>query len=388
VRCHADGGVVGHASHFLEGGSDNSISDCSHTGVGFGVKCDTETRPTVANFKLQSGAGAVYMQSCTNFLVLGGMANDPTAQALLADAENGNCSGAFIGFRATRSTAGTTINHTGVYIASAAAGVADSITVQGCYFKNFYQGVSVPNTGFAQTNIRIVSNEIYGGVSYGVIGFIGSGKISDNRISMNGVSTNAAVFVARDAVTTTGTLEISRNYMDGCTADTVQIGGGFRLSYRAVVVRHNSGSGAGKFLAFLGNANAADLVGYLEVVGNEFTVGSTGAAFTFNTTTSTRFRMQGNNLVNSSYAKVNSTWTNLTNVTFLGFDRQCGSVTLASGTATVPIPLTEPDTSYRVTLGGSAAESFSWATKTTTTFVINSSNASSTATVNWELSRV
>ncbi len=387
VRCHADGGVIGHASHFLSGGSDNSITDCTHTGTGFGVKCDTETRPTVTNFKLQSGYGAIYMQSCTDFQVIGGTANDPAAQALMAGGANGNCSGSFVGFRATRSTYGTAINHAGVYLDSTAAGIVDSITVKGCYFKNFYYPVYLPNSGYAKTNIRIIENEIVGGVQYGVIALIGSGEISRNRINLNGVSTAAAIFVARDGVTTSGTLDISNNNISGCTADNIQVGEGFRLAYRAVIIRNNRGTGGTKFLDYQSNANAADTVSYLEVVGNEFSGVSTGCTFTFNTTTSTKFRMQGNNLVNSSFAKVNSTWTNLTNVTFMGWDVQSGTITLAAGTGTVPIPLSEPDTSYRVVLGGGAAESFSWASKTTTQFTVNSSNGSSTATVNWMLTR-
>ena len=67
--------------------------------------------------------------------------------------------------------------------------------------------------------------------------------------------------------------------------------------------------------------------------------------------------------------------------------KQSGAATLASGTASVSLDVTEPDTDYRVVISGNAAETFSWASKTTSGFTINSSNATSTATVDWALIR-
>lgn len=67
-----------------------------------------------------------------------------------------------------------------------------------------------------------------------------------------------------------------------------------------------------------------------------------------------------------------------------------GSVTFASAaTKAVTFANTEPDTNYLVTsLAGSAQETYSWETKTTGGFTIRSSNATSTAIVNWTIARV
>lgn len=64
-----------------------------------------------------------------------------------------------------------------------------------------------------------------------------------------------------------------------------------------------------------------------------------------------------------------------------------GQVTLSSGTASVSFGTAEPDANYHIALGGNAAESFYWSAKATSGFTISSSNASSTAIVNWILIR-
>lgn len=63
-----------------------------------------------------------------------------------------------------------------------------------------------------------------------------------------------------------------------------------------------------------------------------------------------------------------------------------GTATLAAGTVAVVINA-EEDAAYKINLSGSAAETFSWASKTTTGFTINSSNAGSTALVDWQVYR-
>lgn len=64
-----------------------------------------------------------------------------------------------------------------------------------------------------------------------------------------------------------------------------------------------------------------------------------------------------------------------------------GTATLAAGTAAIDFSTEEledmPDTTYLVFLAGDTAETFTWASKATTGFTINSSNASSTANVDW-----
>lgn len=316
VRCHTSGGVVGHASHFLIGGNDNSIIDCTHTGTGFGVKLDDEINPTVINFNMDGGVTAVYAQSCIGFLVLGGSCVNPSARPILIDAANGDCSGTVIGFRGTRSTPGTTAEHVGVRIESMAAGVSKNILIQSCYFENFLWGVHVPNSGYAQKNIRILDNEFVNTGQYGVLAYIGSGEISGNTINMDGVSVEAAVHVERDSVTTNGTVVIENNGFSGCTADNIELE--TRLRHKAILVKNNHSDGGTTFLRFNCNGNAADSVSYLEVTGNSGTGLTTGSAFTFNGTTATRLRNENNSFLNGSYVPVGDTYATITNLSIVG----------------------------------------------------------------------
>lgn len=384
VRCHANGGVIGHASHFLSGGNDNSIIDCSHEGTGFGVKVDGELRPSVINFKLQSGRCAIYMQSSTDFEIVGGQAFDPEVQAIIIDSANGNCNGTVVGFRGSRTTPGSTGSHVGILLQSFAAGVVSGVTISNCYFRNFLFGIQAPNSGFAQTDIQIINNELRNAGQYGILAYIGSGVISGNLIEMDNAAVEAAIHVERDSVTTTGNLEISNNVMRGCTADNIELL--TRLHYKSIRVINNRSDGGTVFLNFSCNGNAADTVSVLEVTGNQGVGVTTGCSLTFNTTTSTRAKIENNNFVNSSYVPVSNSLTNLTNVTSLATSQR-GTATLAAGTAAVSLTIAEPNTSYRISLSGNAAETFSWASKATGGFTINSSNAGSTASVDWVISR-
>lgn len=65
-----------------------------------------------------------------------------------------------------------------------------------------------------------------------------------------------------------------------------------------------------------------------------------------------------------------------------------GTVTLVGGTATVTLSPAEADANYQVLLSSSAAgETMRWGSKAAGSFVINSSNGSSTAAVDWVLIR-
>lgn len=384
ARCHTNGGVVGHASHFLIGGSDNVIIDCTHEGVGFGVKVDDEERPVVSNFKMNGGASAIYIQSCRDFQIIGGSAVDPTGYGIIIDGANGPVSGSVIGFRASRSTPGSTANHTGVRIESTAAGVASGIVIRDCYFRNFLWGAHVPNSGYAQTDIQIINNEFRNIGQYGVFAYMGSGKIAGNLIEMDGAAVEGAVFLNRDSVTTTGDVEISGNSLRGCTGDNIQITG--RLHHKSIRVVGNRSDGGLAFLNYNGNGNAADTVSVLEVTGNQGVGLTSGCSFTFNGTTATRAKIENNNFISAAFAPVANSFANLANVTNLALSQR-GSAVLAAGTAAVVLPIAEPDASYRITLSGGAAETFSWAAKATGGFTINSSNGASTATVDWTISR-
>ena len=75
----------------------------------------------------------------------------------------------------------------------------------------------------------------------------------------------------------------------------------------------------------------------------------------------------------------------------LGFyilNQEAGQVTLASGTATVTFAHQQKDTGYYVSFSSdTAGETFEWASKTEAGFTVNSSNGSSTAKVDWLISR-
>ena len=60
-----------------------------------------------------------------------------------------------------------------------------------------------------------------------------------------------------------------------------------------------------------------------------------------------------------------------------------GIATLSAGTVAVTFATALPSANYSITLAGNANETFRWASKATGGFTINSSNAGSTATVDW-----
>lgn len=387
-KCHASGGVTGHASHYLVGGSDNAIVDCSHTGTGFGVKCFQTTRPVVSNFRLESGYSAVYMQGCDDFVINTVVANNPTVKPIIIEGTIGYpTKGTVCNVRATLSVPGTTSNHVGVYISGHGTGTVDGVLIENCYFKNMLWGIQIANSGVAQNDIIIKNNTFINTGQYGILAYLGSGSITGNTFEMDGVSVEAAFYLNRDGVTTNGTVEFSNNILRGCSSDNIQIGEGGRLTYRSVSIKNNIGSGGTKYLDFQGNANAADVVNFLEVSGNEHSGLTTGCTFTFNTTTSTKVKYSGNTFLNSSFARVADTYTNLTNVTFVEFRSQRGSATLSAGTVTVTLPIAEPDNNFFIQMAGNANETFRWSAKGTTGFTITSSNVASTAIVDWSIGR-
>ena len=64
-----------------------------------------------------------------------------------------------------------------------------------------------------------------------------------------------------------------------------------------------------------------------------------------------------------------------------------GSVTLSGGTKAVTFTRPEPDTGYQIAITLNANETPRWASKATTGFTINSSNAGSTASADYTITR-
>lgn len=99
-----------------------------------------------------------------------------------------------------------------------------------------------------------------------------------------------------------------------------------------------------------------------------------------------RFAIIGNNFGASGGAFVNSsTGTEQEIHGNLGYRTQArGTVTLVAGTAAVAMPTNFPAATYRVTLAGDlTTETFGWSGKSVGGFTITSSNAASTASVDW-----
>lgn len=88
VRCHSTGGVDGHASHYITGGADNSITDCTHegiAGVGFGFKCSDTTRPAVLGFKAKNCRSGGMFQGCEDFTCYDMTVDDSTIAPLFIE---------------------------------------------------------------------------------------------------------------------------------------------------------------------------------------------------------------------------------------------------------------------------------------------------------------
>ena len=64
-----------------------------------------------------------------------------------------------------------------------------------------------------------------------------------------------------------------------------------------------------------------------------------------------------------------------------------GTIALAGGTANVVFANAQPDTSYFIALAGNADERFHWSAKAKTGFTITSSNGTSTASVDYTITR-
>lgn len=384
-NCISIGGNSGHASHYITGGNDCEIADCSHTGAGFGIKGFKTPRITISNFSCPSAHSAVYLQGCLDFTIDGVKSDSPSIGVVYIEGVAGfPTKGLVNNVRSTRAAPGTTADHVGVYISGSGTGTVLGVKVSKCYFENMLFAARVANSGIAQTDIEIVNNEFRNTGQYGVLGYIGSGRISGNLIEMDAAAVEAAIHIERDGVTTTGTVVIEDNIFRGCTADNIELE--TRLHHKSIRVINNTSDGGTVFLNFNCNGNAADTVNMLEVSGNQGVGLTSGCLLTFNTTTLTGVKVDNNTFVNGSFAPVGNTITNPTNATNFA-PTQRGTITLAAGTATVAFSIKEPDTNYLVQISGNANETFYWSAKATGGFTITSSNAASTAVVNWIIGR-
>jgi hypothetical protein len=155
---------------------------------------------------------------------------------------------------------------------------------------------------------------------------------------------------------------------------TVAHGGTSAITFTAGYLKSPGGTGAFTTVSSIPNTDISGL-GSMSTQ-NSNTVAITGG--TINGTTIGASSATTATFTNVRVTGISSTATPSQNLT--------GNATLGSGTATVTIT-TEADANYRITLTGNTNEVFYVTNKTTTNFVINSSNGSSTASVDWMLLR-
>jgi hypothetical protein len=318
VGCDASGGAVGHASHYITGGTDNQIINCTHTGTGFGFKCFNTTRPRVIGFVSKSARAGGLFEGCSGLVGHNISVYDPAIPGLSVYGLSGFVTGGRISnFYCLRPSAGTTSDHTGITVQAVSGGIIDNLTIDGWHADSTLYGIYVVNTGFQQTGINILNGRTVSGGQYGVLAFLGSGRIERNDLQMDGAAVAAGITVASDGVTTTGRLRIADNEISACTADNIQIGETSRFSYDQLEIMRNRANGGATFLDYQGNANAADRVKKLRIIGNAATdLTTAGMTLTFNGTTSTVAEIYDNDLRDTSLVPVADTLTTLTNVEF------------------------------------------------------------------------
>lgn len=274
VRCHAYGGVIGHASHYISGDaagvfSDNAILDCSHSGVGFGFKANRSDRFIVRGFFKKGGRSAGQLQGCQDFQVENILCVDPEIGVLYVDGLAGQTTcGSIKTVVGRRSTPGTTVDHIGVRVAAVANGPVDQVSITECVLENMKFGIHVVNSGQRQTQIEIRGNRLLNCQQYGILAFVGDGEIRDNNISVSAAA-QSAVTVASDGVSTNARLAICDNRISGSTNRNMEIGAGFPVRWESVNLEGNRTFGGGAFLAFDGNSNSNDYCRYLIVRRNE-----------------------------------------------------------------------------------------------------------------------
>lgn len=354
MRCHGFGGNAGHASHYITGDSggahsDNAIIDCSHTGTGFGFKANNSGRFIIRGFFKKGGPSAGVLQGCHDFQVENILCVNAENGILYVDGLAGQTTcGSIRGVVGRRATPGTTVNHIGIRIAAVPNGPIDQITIAECVLENMKFGIHVANSGQRQTNIEIRGNRLSNCQQYGILAFIGDGDIRDNSIIMSAGATSA-ITVASDGVSPDARLAICDNRISGAMARTVEVGAGFAVKWESINLEGNRSSGGTSFLTFRGNRDEADYCRYLIVRRNEAlrladagVDPALGVDCEFNTTTSTKLRVEDNIFMNLADTDAVNLYASPANVTLLGTMTHIG----------VPVFKAPPGTQYRRSDGG------------------------------------
>jgi len=355
VRCHAYGGNDGHASHYMTGDaggvySDNAIIDCSHSGAGFGFKAHKTGRLIIRGFFKKGGPSAGMLQGCHDFQIDNILCVDPRDAALYVEGLAGQTTcGSIRGVVGRRATPGTTVDHVGIRIAADVnGGPIEQLTIADCVLDNMKFGIHVANSGLRQTNIEIRGNRLSNCQQYGILAFVGDGDIRDNSITMSAGATSA-ITVASDGVSADTRLAICDNRLSGSMERTVEVGAGFVVKWESLNLEGNRSSGGSSFLTFRGNKDGSNYCRYLIVRRNEAlrladagVNPAMGVDCQFNTTTSTKLRVEDNIFMNLADTDAVNLYALSANVTLLGTMTHTG----------LPMFKAPPGTQYRQSNGG------------------------------------
>lgn len=330
VRCYAIGGSDNSfdSSHHIVGDAAGLYADCFHydgihTGPGAGFKLDRATRGIVSNFRSTGQFGGIVQDSkdftVSNCKFWGVPATSTYGYAAVTATPGESCYGDFLGCTAQWSGTPLGPNIGFAFGLNTAGTTFGPIRIADSYVLNAYWGVSAPDDGLAK-QLTIDNTQLLDCQQYGVVAWAGNFKMTGGAIRMTSSTAQSAIFLARDGVTTAGTVDIDGVDFSGSTIRrNIEIGAGLRLAYREVAVRNCDFNGGTRPIEFLGNANSADVVSLLVIednTGTGFTTG--GLALTFNTTTATKARVRNNNFMDASFVPVADTYTNLANVIWLG----------------------------------------------------------------------
>jgi hypothetical protein len=304
VNCTAVGGVSGHASHYINGGTQSAILDCAHDGAttGFGFKIFNAAMTNVVNFSSVNAVSGGMVQSCVSFLLDGVTIKNPVNAGLYLQSEVGHLlSGVVNRLTASRDTAATTTDKIGISINNVgnATGPIANLTVRDCRIDKFYWGIQVGTTTYAITALDIVDNQITNPNQYGIIAPMGSGSVSRNRIEAPASTLEAAISLSSGTATTNGAIEVNGNDITVTTGRNIQIGDGtHNTAWKSIGVRDNVVRGGTSLFEF--TANASDVLPLITVSGNHGTGCSTyGVDLNFASIT-TVLRCEGNDVLNAS----------------------------------------------------------------------------------------
>lgn len=241
-------------------------------------------------------------------------------------------------------------------------GISTAGTASGISLGGGVSGAPVRIT-ISNNNIRAMEQGIV--CQYGTGGSPGNISIQNNLISGNTTSGIAIAEAASCSIT--GNLFFGNAY--GIQGVDKSVSGAGILN---LVVSNNifSGSSSSGF-----DLHASALVVDAAVQGNSF-VGESVATFTNSNLLTGKVSIAGN--------------LGLTGASLGGYMGRnvCGTATFATaGTKAVTFTFNEPDTSYRIIATGQANQTFWVTSKAVGGFTLNSSNASSTAVVEWFMVR-